>query len=337
MVDLKWDISRRQLLGGLAAPAFVMAFGLGTKPANAAPTLRAGTLKFGTVNWLLDVIKHHKLDEREGFTLDILELASNNATQVALLGGEVDLIVSDWFWVMRQRAEGRDFLFLPYSAALGSLIVPADSPVQNVGDLKGKRIGVAGGPIDKSWLLLRAYGKKEGAGDVGETATPVFGAPPLLNEQIKAGRIDALLNYWHYAARLEAAGYKRILPVSEMMKAFGIDSVLPLVGFVFQSKISDSDPQRIHGFKNAMQNAQKLLLTSDAEWDRIRPMMNASSDAEFEVLRERYREGLLHTWNERDRKAAARLFDILAEVGGEELTGRGVNFDPGAFWDGLVF
>jgi NitT/TauT family transport system substrate-binding protein len=202
-------LSRRTFCGGLAALTVAAGAGRG---AAASARLRAATLKFGTVNWLLNVITHNKLDEAQGFNLDILELASNNATQVALLAGEVDLVVADWFWVMRQRALGEDFQFIPYSAALGSVVVPPGSALAAVRELKGQRIGVAGGPLDKSWLLLRAYSEREGAGDLATTATPVFGAPPLLNEQIRAGRIDALLNYWHFAARLEAEGYRRPLP-----------------------------------------------------------------------------------------------------------------------------
>ena len=96
-------------------------------------------------------------------------------------------------------------------------------------------------------------------------------------------------------------------------------------------------PFHIYNETGIRQNAQKLLLTSDAEWDRIRPLMRVTTDAEFTVMRERYREGLLHTWSARDRQAAARLFHVLADVGGEELVGQGVHFDPKAFWDGLVF
>lgn len=327
-------LSRRQVCAGLLTAS---AFAFSPREGLTMPRLRAATLKFGTVNWLLDVITHHGLDDAEGFKLDILELASTNATQVALLANEVELIVADWFWVMRQRALGGDLKFMPYSAALGSVVVQPVSPVMAVSDLKGARIGVAGGPLDKSWLLLRAYSKTQGLGDIAAVATPVFGAPPLLNEQIKAGRVDALLNYWHFAARLEAEGYRRVITVSDMMQAVGIQTVLPLVGFVFPARLSEGDSRVARGFANAMQNAQKRLLTSDEEWGRIRPLMNASSDAEFNTLRERFREGLLHTWGQRDREAAARLFDILAEIGGGELTGAGVTFDPKAFWDGLVF
>ena len=35
-------------------------------------------------------------------------------------------------------------------------MVPAQSPIARVADLKGRKLAVAGGPIDKSWLLLQA-------------------------------------------------------------------------------------------------------------------------------------------------------------------------------------
>jgi NitT/TauT family transport system substrate-binding protein len=322
------------------AAAFAAALALLTMTmasAAQAETIKAGVMKYGTVNWLLDVIKQHKLDEREGFNLQIVTLASPQASQVTMLSGDVDTIVTDWFWVLQQRAQGTKLVFIPYSAALGSLIVPAGSPIKSVQDLKGKRIGVAGSPIDKSWLLLRAYAKKHGAGDVAETATPTYAAPPLINELLISGQVDAVLNYWNLAAKLEAGEYRRVIDVAGLMKEFDIPAPLPLVGFVMQEKYADGNKARTHAFVNAMQNAQRILLTSDAEWDRIRPLMQVNSNAEFNVMRDRYREGLLHTWGDRDRKAAAKLFDLMAETGGQAVTGKDVKFDSNIFWSGLVF
>ena len=42
-------------------------------------TVRIGVLKFGTVNWELDVIRHHGL--AEGIRLDVVELAGKPATR----------------------------------------------------------------------------------------------------------------------------------------------------------------------------------------------------------------------------------------------------------------
>ena len=94
---------------------------------------------------------------------------------------QADVIVSDWTWALRQRARGDDLKFFPYSSALGSLMVPKGSTIKSLSDLTGKKIGVAGTGIDKSWILLRAYSRKTLGKDVADFAEPVFGAAPLIS------------------------------------------------------------------------------------------------------------------------------------------------------------
>ena len=331
-ICMAYMVSRRNLL--VTAASVAAALLSGGAAAASLPMLTVGAVQFGTLHWLLDVIKDRKFDAEEGFELSPRIVASTGAASIALLGHEADIIATDWFWVMRQRHLGGDYLFMPFSSAVGGLIVPADSPVKSIADLKGKKIGIAGGPIDKSWLLLRAYGIRHGAGDLAATATPVFAAPPLLNEEAAAGRLDAILNFWPFAVRLEAAGYRQIISVSEMMRALGIETRVPLLGFVFPASLAAS---HVQAFSRAVQKGQSILAQSDQEWERIRPLMNARGDLEFSMLRAQYREGLLTSWNTHDREAARKLFEIVRETGGEDVTGVDVTFDPGAFWDGAVF
>ena len=114
-------------------------------------------------------------------------MATNQAGPVALLAGEAEIIVSDWTWAMRQRSLGDKVRFYPYSAALGAVMVPKGSPVTALVDLTGMRLGVAGTAIDKSWLLLRAYSQKMLGKDIADFTRPVFGAAPLLTEEIRRG------------------------------------------------------------------------------------------------------------------------------------------------------
>ena len=122
-------------------------------------TVRIGVLKFGTVNWEIDTIVHNKLDEANGFKLEPVVLASNDATRIAINAGEVDVIVSDWLFVSRQRAEGLPLTFVPFSTSVGAIMVPPDSTAQTLADLKGAKIGVAGGPLDKNWLMYQGLAK----------------------------------------------------------------------------------------------------------------------------------------------------------------------------------
>ena len=104
-------------LGGLALAAPRLR-------AAAPPVMRIGVLKFGTVSWELSVIARHGLAEAEGIRIEALELAGPEATRVALQAGTVDLIVGDWLFVSRQRAEGQGLAFVPFSTAVAALMAP---------------------------------------------------------------------------------------------------------------------------------------------------------------------------------------------------------------------
>ena len=142
----------RKTMGAVLAMAAAL---IGMAGAEPAP-LRIATQITGTVNWEISTITDHGFDRANGLTLQVVDVDAGPAAQIALLAGEADVIVSDWLWVARQRSEGRDLVFIPYSRAVGAMHVKGDSPVKSLADLKGKRIGVAGGPVDKSWLILRA-------------------------------------------------------------------------------------------------------------------------------------------------------------------------------------
>src|SRR3546814_4071087 len=80
------------LLRRLAGVAVALAC-LWSAAAPAAETVRVGVLKYGTVNWEISIIQRHEMDVQHGFPLEVLELASDQATAVALQAGEVDIIV----------------------------------------------------------------------------------------------------------------------------------------------------------------------------------------------------------------------------------------------------
>jgi NitT/TauT family transport system substrate-binding protein len=299
-------------------------------------TVRVGVLAFGTVNWELDVIKHHGLDAKHDFKLEVQGYGSGEATNVALQGDAVDAIVDDYLWVSRQRADGELLTFIPYSSTVGTVMVPPDSDIKSLADLKGRKIGVAGGPIDKSWLLIRGLATKRHDIDLAAVAEPVYGAPPLLNEKIEDGELDAVLNYWHFAARLEAKGYKPLVGVEDAIAELGVKSVPPQIGYVFRESFGKDHPGLIEAFAKASQDAKQLLMT-DAEWERIRPLTKAEDDATFEALKRSYQAGIVEHWGEAERADAAKLYAVLAELGGEKLVGQAKELVPGTFWPTVVY
>jgi NitT/TauT family transport system substrate-binding protein len=301
-------------------------------PAQAAETIRLALLKFGTVSWEIDVVRHHKLDEKHGVRLEIVELAGTQASTVALQAGAADMIVTDWLWVSRQRAAGADFTMLPYSSAAGAVMVPPGSPIASLADLKSKRLGIAGGPLDKSWLMLRAYTRRTFGFDLGEVAQPVYGAPPLLSEKLAQGELDAALTYWHFAARLEARGFKRLTPMSEIVGALGGGSLV-MTGYAFRQSWAMDRPGAVAAFQRAVLDARTIMAASDEEWRRLAPLTQAEDETTLRMLRDRYREGIPAAASD-DAARAETIFAALAGLGGAELTGGQTALAPGTFWEG---
>lgn len=318
---------------------FILLILLSTVPLKAAEVplmpLRVGVLEFGTVNWELSLIQTAELAKKRGIDLKVVPLASPDASTVALQSGAVDMIVSDWIWVTRQRAESNRYTFAPYSNAVGSVMVKADSGIRQVSDLKDKNMGIAGGPSDKIWLLLRAYAKRNLGVDLTQFTQPIYAAPPLLNELLIRGQVDAALNAWHYAARLEVAGMHALIELPEILKGLGIEKPIPLIGWVFRDDWAAANGAAVQGFLAASYEAKGILASSDAAWDQLRPKMRAENDAVFKVLRAKYRAGI-PTCSDPDTLAAvASTFKILADTGGDKLVGKSKNLASGTFWPGF--
>ncbi|AAZ27514.1 ABC transporter substrate-binding protein [Colwellia psychrerythraea] len=298
----------------------------------AQPEVRVGVLKFGTVNWEIDVIKHHQLDKKFQFDLTVMALASKNASAVALQSKAVDIILSDWLWVNRQRFEQRMYTMYPTSMATGGLYVSANSAVKSLADLKGKKVGIAGGAVDKSWLLLQAYSQKKYGLDLKKQAEPTFAVPPLLNRLMLRGDLDAAINFWHYGARLKAAGYETLVTVPQMLAELGIETKIPLLGWVFDQTWANEHPEAITRFLQASLEAKQILLSSDKEWQRIRPLIKAENEDVFTLLKKDYRAGLLREFGDKEIAASQQVFEILAEQGGSTLVGKATALSEGTFW-----
>lgn len=311
--------------------ASVAALAISTVAAMAeAPVLRAQVLKFGTVNWELDTIKHHGLDAANGFDLQVTGVAGGSAAKVAFQGGETDVIVSDWLWVARQRAAGKDYVFVPYSKAVGGVMVPADSTAQTLGDLKGTKIGIAGGPLDKSWLILRAYAQQQYGMDLVAETEQVYGAPPLIFKTALQGQLGGAINFWHFMAKMGAAGMREVVSVNDAAAALGLDNETPLLGYVLTGEMLAEHPELVAGLSSASRAAKDMLASDDAEWDRLRGRMNVDTDAQFDALKAGFRAGIPAP-GPVDEEAAARMLKLMVELGGEELLGSATDLPDGVF------
>src|SRR5947209_17852280 len=305
---------------------------LTTTPALAAEALRVAVQKTGTVAWEIAVAKARGLDKAADLDVQVEELASTEAGKIALAGGGADMIVSDWLWGARGRALGDALLFTPYSTALGALMAPKGSAIASLADLKGKSIGVAGGPLDKSWLMLRALAKRSGA-DLADDAQPVYGAPPLIAEKLAQGETDAALEFWNFCADLEARGFKRVIEMADVEKALGAKGPVAITGYVFKSAFARDHADALKRYFDMLGKARAALKDDPAAWAPIRARLGAKDDATFEIYRRRYLDGAPKRPIAEEAADSRALFKAIAGIGGAALVGNAKDLDAAAFYD----
>ena len=324
------QISRRSARWAALALALVASV-IVASTAMAADRIRLVAQRTGSLAWELDVIKAHGLDKKAGLDIETLELASTEAGKVALRGGSADIIVSDWTWVARERALGDSLLYYPYLSTLGAVMAPAGSPIRDVADLKGKKLAVAGGPIDKSWLLLRALALQSGI-DLRTAATVVYGAPPLLSQKALQGETDATLTFWNFCADLEAAGLKRAISMDDVLHRLGATGPVAMLGYVFDGAWAAKNRAALDRFLEASWQAKEILASTPAEWQRLAPRIGVADPAALALYRTGYSEGIPRRPVAEEESDARALYRILADIGGAELVGPARELEPGSFY-----
>jgi aliphatic sulfonates family ABC transporter substrate-binding protein len=164
-------------------------------PARLASGGKGGMLRIGYQQFgVLGLVKlHGALDaafSRNGVRIEWREYAAGVPIMEALRLRELDLAVVGECPPVFALAEGVPLVYLA-AEEMGpereAILVPADSPLRTVGDLRGKTIALQRGS-NVHYLLIRAL---EEAGVEYEDVTLLFAAPETARSAFERGEVDA--------------------------------------------------------------------------------------------------------------------------------------------------
>jgi NitT/TauT family transport system substrate-binding protein len=319
-------LSRRLFLA-----ASLAGFAFASSAAQAADKLRLAVQSTGTFGWELATARGYGLDKEAGIEIETTELATTEAGKIALVGGGADMILSDWLWVARERSLGVNLVFYPHSTALGAVMAKAPSGPWRASDLVGKTLGVAGGSLDKSWLMLQAWALRQKV-DLKAQANPVFAAPPLLAEKLAQGELGAALEFWPFAARLQARGFERVIDMATVERDLGAKGPVVVTGYVFDQKFGATNGPLLQRFFDMMAKAKRLIADNDEAFAKIAPLTGVADPAALAILRQYYRQGIPARPLSEEIADSAAIFKELAAIGGAQLVGNATELDLAAFY-----
>ena len=211
-------------------------------------------------------------------------------------------------------------------------MVPGNSAIAGLADLKGKKLAVVGGPLDKSWLMLQAVARRDGI-DLNKEAKIVYGAPPLLSQKALQRENDATLTFWNFCADLEGKGMKRVIDMEAIEKQLGAAGPVAMLGYAFDGSWAAKNRSAVARFLKTAAAAKDILAGSEAEWQRLAPRIGVSDKAALEIYRKRYAEGIPRRRVADEEIDSRALYGVLAELGGPNLVGSARELEKGTFYD----
>ena len=253
------------------------------------------------------------LFEQEGLKVELIPFDSGTLMTGALLAGRIDANCASAiteYWFAEQSTPGQFKIFLTYGTP--SLknpsfvaIVKKDSPLKELKDLKGKRVGInkSATSLELARAIIRSQIDPEG---VIFQEVPA----PILISSLAAGRIDAFFGPEPFGMIAISQGVGRHL-VEDPLDVLGLEKGFAGTGFGFLAQFSKQNPLLARKLKSIYYKAVDLI---DKDRNAARPLLIKYLDlSEWIAMNIRLQSWMkIETF---DKEATQRYFDILYKEG----------------------
>lgn len=278
----------------------------------------------------LTVIDKLGLGVKHGLRIERKELQNPQAVYVQLSQKGIDLGFVGWTGSFVLRAKGYDVVNI-YAFALNNnvVLVKNESPIKTLADLRGRRLGLYGGPVGLSTATLKILAKRYYDLDLEKAAKIHYGAPAAQAGLLEKGDLDAILSLDPIATTLVSRGGYRVISRidSEWQRHRGQPALL--VTMMARGDVARERAAAVEGFIRAFREAIAYLRQNDGVWTDLAASIGIKDPKAVQVLRSSLRDVYTDAWN----PAVIGEIRAIAEEGYDLL---GNEFLP-ARWDEQAF
>jgi sulfonate transport system substrate-binding protein len=246
--------------GSAALATGTLGFGYGQAAhaqGTAANTLRIGYQKYGSLVLLKASGALEKRLASQRVTVSWLEFPAGPQLLEGLNAGAVDFGTVGETPPIFAQAAGVDFVYVgnePPAPTAEAIVVPHDSPIKSVADLRGKKVALNRGS-NVHYLLVRALKR---AGLEYTDIHPTYLAPSDARAAFTQGSVDAWVIWDPYFAAIEKQTGARVV-------ADGAGLVDNLQFYLASRRFAAAQPQLVHAVLEELAKADALAKANPAE------------------------------------------------------------------------
>jgi ABC-type nitrate/sulfonate/bicarbonate transport system substrate-binding protein len=245
------------------------------------------------------VMEGHGLLDQVGLKADKVKSLSPANLHLMVAERKVDIGFGGFTTMATARSEGKDIIVIyGVFSPVNMVFVRKDSPIKTLTDLKGKKLGVFGGPGSTTFAFLAVLAKNWYGIDLFRDAELVTAPAPALAELLGKGDIDAaLLGTVESIQTFAQDRYRVLVDLSAEYKAHQGGRAPAHVTVATNEEFAKSHPDIVRDYLKAYKNALQYVRVHPEVWDEYAGSIKMDSAAERALLREKMGPNLVEQWD----------------------------------------
>lgn len=254
----------------------------------------------GTQRFPIYVMRTKGIGDKYNLKAEEIPVSGPQAQYTTMQTGDFQVSTTAWFPIVLMRAKGFKFsIVFPVSSYTDDLVVRADSSLKSMADLKGKRIGISGGPASSGTWIFRTEAVRFFEFDPMKESKVQFGAAPLLIGLLENNELDAILIQNPQVVRLlETKKFRSLASFGDIWREKTGQDVM-LVTIVVNEEWAKANRDVAKRFVAAFKESAEYLKAHAEIWPEIAERIGIKTDTGVKLLRERTAKSLLTAWDKK--------------------------------------
>ncbi|MGE5817554.1 MAG: ABC transporter substrate-binding protein [Deltaproteobacteria bacterium] len=254
----------------------------------------------GTQRFPIYVMRTKGIADKYNLSVEEIPVSGPQAQYTTMQTGDFQVATTAWFPIVLMRAQGFKFnIVFPVSSYTDDIVVRADSPLKTMADLKGKRIGISGGPASSGTWIFRTEAVRFFEFDPMKESRVQFGAAPLLIGLLENNELDAVLIQNPQVVRLlETKKFRSLASFGDIWREKTGQDVM-LVTIVMNEEWAKANRDIAKRFVAAFKESAEYLKAHAEVWPEISEQIGIKTETGAKLLRERTAKSLLTRWDKK--------------------------------------
>ncbi len=266
------------------------------------------------------VMDRQQLFKKYNLEPQIQKLVSPTAVHPLIAEGKVNIGFGGFTTMAIARSQGRPVVVFGVMFSPNNFVlVLKDSPVKTVADLRGKKIGIFGGPGAATSSILFIIGKRWHAVDLTKDAQLVTAPSPALAGLLDKKEVDAALLGTNESLQLYLSGkYRILLDLSEEWQN-RVGRAPAHISMDTTEAFARANPDIVRDFIRAYREAVRLVRERPQLYEDYAKTLRIATPEGIALLRDRLTPRIVDVWDKKQMEIQTQFLELVIEVLGEKF------------------